>query len=158
MNRRAVESLRWISAILMCLCASISAWSAQPTHGVEQASNAISAMNSMCDSDKSCKKVSILPVSNRTGDSAMCVQTREGHYAYSTSTPQKIYLHQHFNGCSHSVRAFMKSNNRWSSAVGTLLPGVDVVLELVYDAADGMDASVVMFCKRGEPKDDVSCQ
>jgi hypothetical protein len=130
------------------------------TFGLEKAPSAINGMEEICKAEGStCKKFNLLPVEHKTGAAASCMEVGFANTRYEISGPQVVILHQYINRCAYEVVPFLKVNNRWSSPIGWIAPGKDVVLEIVYNSSSGADATVAMFCRDEKgPRDDIFCR
>jgi hypothetical protein len=130
---------------------------AQPIVGVDLTEHA-NLVRQACARDSSCRTDSILAVTNRTGNAATCVTSTLENTTLLFSNPRFYLLYGYRSTCSFPSTVHAKINNKWYEDVGTIRPGTNATLSLLYEASTGRGPSVVMFCRPpGTPRDDLTC-
>jgi hypothetical protein len=126
--------------------------------GVDSTQSA-NQLREMCARDSGCQSQSILPIVNKTGNSARCVSSSLGNTKLLFNNPRLYFMYDFKNGCPHSVSVHVKIDNRWSEYVGNISQGASSTVSLMYNgAAAGSEPAVIMFCKgSSSPRDDLTC-
>ncbi|AJE98315.1 hypothetical protein [Pandoraea apista] len=150
--------LRILAALILVAGFGLSsqAW-AGVTYGVDDA-RILSQMDQGCTSPN-CERNSILPITNSTGEAAVCIQpgTESASYTY-TGSNQLVLVYGYHNACGFVSFVWVKHQGQWHNA-GLAQPRQNVAVGIVFDTPQGNPPNVIMFCRTaGAPRDDLHCQ
>ncbi|WP_087687766.1 hypothetical protein [Pandoraea sp. PE-S2R-1] len=132
------------------------AW-AGASYGVDDA-GIIPQMDQGCTSPN-CERNTILPITNSTGEAAVCIQPgmESASYKY-TGSNQFILVYGYHNACGFVSFVWVKHQGQWHNA-GLAQPRQNVAVGITFDTPQGDPPNVIMFCRTaGAPRDDLHCQ
>lgn len=150
--------LRVLAALVLSAGLGLSgqAW-AGATYGVDDA-GILAQMDQGCTSPN-CERNTILPITNSTGEAAVCIQpgTESASYLY-TGSNQLIFAYGYHNACAFLTFVWVKHQGQWHMA-GMAQPRQNVAVGITLDTPQGNPPNVIMFCRSGgAPRDDLHCQ
>jgi hypothetical protein len=132
------------------------AW-AWVSYGVDDAS-IFQQMDQNCDSP-GCKKDSILPIVNSTGEAAVCIQPGIESSSYTlTGANQLLLIYGYHNACEFVSFVWVKHQGQWHNA-GLAQPRQNMAVGITFSTLQGDPPNVIMFCRSGgTPRDDLHCR